>query len=148
MKLTLPSPVLNVILEHCRREAPREAVGLLATASASNLVIGAVAMAHNRSSTPEVSFYVDPHEQWRIETALEEAGMPVIGSYHSHPTKDAQPSGMDCEFMGDRIMMIIGLRAITSSMPPDIRAWRAVDGVTEEVELDIMPMPNVEAVAA
>jgi proteasome lid subunit RPN8/RPN11 len=142
MNLTLPQPVFERILQECNRQAPREAVGLLGAAWGKVDTVQAVAAAHNHSPTPEVAFWVEPYEQWRIERAFERGGMRCIGSFHSHPTKDAQPSGMDCEFMGDRIMLIVGFASATGA---DVRAWRSVDGATEEVELRIVPVEELAA---
>lgn len=140
MILTVPQPILDRILFECARKAPWEAVGLLAAPVGSVDTVQAVAAAHNRSSMPTEAFYVDPHEQWRLETAFEASGLVCIGSYHSHPTKSAEPSGMDCEFMGDRIMLIVGMNDRPYRLNNfDVRAWRAVDGHTEQVGLEIVP---------
>lgn len=152
MTLTVPQPALQRIVADCVRQSPREAVGLLAAPVGSVDTVQAVAAAHNRSSTPTEAFYVDPHEQWRLETAFEASGLVCIGSYHSHPTKSAEPSGMDCEFMGDRIMLIVGGRGVTythrlNESPvyegADVRAWRAVNGHTEQVELEIVTADQI-----
>lgn len=143
MTLHIPSPVLDRIVRDCLDRRPNEACGLLGAAVGKPDWLQCIAPAPNHSSTPDKAFFIEPHKQWQIESAFERSGVRCIGSYHSHPTKDAQPSGMDCEFMGDRIMLIVGLTRV-----PDIRAWRDNKGKVEEVTIENLPIDLLhEAVA-
>lgn len=153
MKLTLPVQLVQDLVAHSRSEAPREAVGLLgALPGAPNEVVGWAAL-QNRSHTPESAFMVMPDEQYRLEMKFRERGWVVAAAFHSHPTRDAQPSGMDCEFLSERRpMLIVSLvdpptveldfgddikphDFINRNVPSPLRAWIARDGHTEEVQL-------------
>lgn len=159
MNLILPNPLLADLLAECRRQAPREAVGLLGAPRTDPDRVCGFAPAHNRSHTPESAFLVEPWQQYQIEQTFAHRGWVVAAAYHSHPSRDAQPSGMDCEFLSEkRPMLIVSLadpvyapaytdavrpHEILPGSPSPIRAWIARDGQTEEVELTV-----VEQVAA
>ncbi|SNR74202.1 Proteasome lid subunit RPN8/RPN11, contains Jab1/MPN metalloenzyme (JAMM) motif [Halorubrum ezzemoulense] len=51
--------------------------------------------AENVAETPEIRYLIDPEEQLELIETVEEAGLDVVGFYHSHPTGPAHPSETD-----------------------------------------------------
>jgi proteasome lid subunit RPN8/RPN11 len=84
---------LETIVEHCRRELPNEACGILGGRG------GRVEGVHpvKSSSTSPVRYVMDPDEQFRALDAISCAGRELVGIYHSHPDGPATPSSIDLE---------------------------------------------------
>lgn len=51
--------------------------------------------AENVADVPQTRYYVDPEEQLAITETIEDAGLDVVGFYHSHPTGPTGPSETD-----------------------------------------------------
>lgn len=51
----------------------------------------------NAAETPEIRYHIDPEEQLAVVDAVEDAGLDVVGFYHSHPTGPTRPSDTDAE---------------------------------------------------
>ncbi len=44
-----------------------------------------------------VSYEMDPEEQFRVMKDIRQAGLVMVGTFHSHPGGHAYPSGIDVE---------------------------------------------------
>lgn len=87
--------------EQARREAPREACGILVGARDGEAWIVARAIeARNVHDTPLDAFLVDPEGLLRAADAAANEGLDVIGFYHSHPRGPAAPSARDAREAG------------------------------------------------
>jgi len=84
---------LETIVEHCRKELPSEACGILGGRD------GRVESVHPvKSMHPSPARYdMDPAGQFRALDELSRAGRELVGIYHSHPGGPAAPSGVDLE---------------------------------------------------
>ncbi|ERG97269.1 desampylase [Haloquadratum walsbyi] len=51
--------------------------------------------AENVAETPEIRYLIDPEKQLELIETIEEAGLDVVGFYHSHPTGPTHPSETD-----------------------------------------------------
>jgi len=91
--LTITAAEFAMIVEHCRRELPSEACGILGGRA------GRVESVHPvRSAPPSPSRYVmDPQGQLDALDELRRAGRELVGIYHSHPRGPAAPSNVDLE---------------------------------------------------
>lgn len=81
------------MLCHAVVERPVECVGVLAgppDGPPLQLYRG-----RNVSQDPTKAYQLDPAEQIRIEEEIEAAGLVPLAIYHSHPTSEAIPSGLD-----------------------------------------------------
>ncbi|QLG63684.1 desampylase [Halorarum salinum] len=58
-------------------------------------VVDAAYPAENVAETPEIRYAMDPEEQFAITEAVEEAGLEVVGFYHTHPAGPTEPSETD-----------------------------------------------------
>jgi proteasome lid subunit RPN8/RPN11 len=57
----------------------------------------------------------------------------VVGSVHSHPSGNVNPSGADLEFFGK-----FGSVHIIAGVPYSLRSWRAYDGDGEPMDLEVV----------
>lgn len=92
--LYLPHQVWEVVLDHCRREVPHEACGLLA--GRGNRVARAIPLP-NVAPDPERAYLAEPESLYRALVEMEERGEEMIGIYHSHPAGPPAPSERDRE---------------------------------------------------
>lgn len=51
----------------------------------------------NVADTPEIRYYIDPEEQLAVIEEIEDAGLDVVGFYHTHPAGPTQPSETDAD---------------------------------------------------
>ncbi len=89
--ISISREFLNEIISHCKGIYPNEACGLLA--GKTNIVERVYKITNIRQST--VNYEMDPKEQLKYEKEIREAGLKVIGIYHSHPSSSAYPSQLD-----------------------------------------------------
>ena len=129
--LTIPRALHDQVVAHCRSRSPKEACGILASRAD-----GAVAAVHpmtNMEDSP-IGYAMDPKEQLRVERVMREAGMRMIGIYHSHTASDAYPSPVD---VGLAISPEISYILVSLKDParPDFKSYR-IDGRT------VVPEPH------
>ena len=116
-----PSVVEN-ILAHARREAPRECCGILIGTGGS--VLESV-RARNIDHRP-TRFLIDPRDHIDARREARRRGLAVLGFYHSHPHSSAAPSETDRAdaMYPDHLYLIVGL----ASEPPEIGLYVLSDG--------------------
>jgi proteasome lid subunit RPN8/RPN11 len=75
-------------------------------------------------------YEVEPRGLLRADRAAEEAGIQLIGVYHSHTHTDARPSPTDIAQAPDPDWhyVLVSLR----DLYPSVRSWRIRDGKTTE----------------
>ena len=83
----------EMIVWHAQAEAPLEACGLLSGRGTSVLRVFPL----QNEDRSEVSYHLNPEEQFRIFMEIEEVGDQLVGIYHSHPKTAAYPSPRDIE---------------------------------------------------
>lgn len=82
--------------EHARREAPREACGVLAGERKDKRnAVRKIYKCKNVSRYPETTYEISPEELLRVITEIEESGLELLGFYHSHPIPLEHPSYID-----------------------------------------------------
>lgn len=91
--LLLAAADLERIVEHCRRELPNEACGLLGGREGR---VESVHPVQNARPSPS-RFSMDPGGQFRALDEISRAGRELAGIYHSHPRGPAAPSSADLE---------------------------------------------------
>ena len=84
---------LKRILDHCLAGYPNEMCGILG--GRDGRVEKIYCMTNVRPGP--VSYEMDPEEQFRVMKDLREAGLAMVGMFHSHPGGQAYPSGVDVE---------------------------------------------------
>src|SRR5690242_17204168 len=91
--LTIPSDILDAMIEHCRREAPQEGCGLLG--GIPPLVSSFHPLRNELAS--ETRYNADPHDLLAAMKSLRQRDAEILAIYHSHPRWTAEPSRTDLE---------------------------------------------------
>ena len=131
--MQLDRALLEQIVAQARAEAPNECCGMIATQDGAAV---AVHPARNVAASP-LRYEIDGMEQYRIQSAIEDAGNEIGAIYHSHPRSEPVPSQTDINlaFYPEAMYLIVGLE----HDEPDVRAWRIVDGEVSEAALEVVP---------
>ncbi|MFQ5646105.1 MAG: Mov34/MPN/PAD-1 family protein [bacterium] len=94
--LTIEEKLLAIILDHCRKAYPHECCGLLAGDGGEKKIVKGVYSLTNKNTERAADRYeIDPPEYAQKDREIQEAGMQVIGIYHSHPDHPPRPSETD-----------------------------------------------------
>src|SRR3712207_9570990 len=119
------------IIAQARDEAPNECCGMIATRDG---VAVSVHPARNAAASP-LRYEIDGMEQYRIQSAIEDAGLDLGAIYHSHTRSAPLPSQTDINlaFYPDALYVIVGV----AGDEPDVRAWRIAGGAVEEAALEV-----------
>ena len=89
--LRISRQLLDDIVEHARAEAPKECCGMVASRDGE-----AVAVHRARNAANSALRYVmDPMEQYKLQEAIDDAGLELGAIYHSHTRSDPIPSETD-----------------------------------------------------
>jgi proteasome lid subunit RPN8/RPN11 len=129
--LRISRQLLDEVVAHARAEAPNECCGMIAARDGEAV---AVHRATNTAASP-LRYEMDGMEQYRIQTAIEDAGLELGAIYHSHTRSAPEPSPTDVNlaFYPEAEYVIVGL----ADGGLDVRSWRIVDGVVSEATLEV-----------
>ena len=120
--MTIDKETVDAIVAHAREMLPDECCGLLiGTASG----IEQAHRARNLDPGPG-RFLIDPHDHFAAIHAARASGREVVGVYHSHPAKSADPSPTDLAeaTYAEYLYVIVGLQF----EPVDLRSFRLRGG--------------------
>jgi proteasome lid subunit RPN8/RPN11 len=125
--VVIPAALRDEIVAHARAGLPNEACGILAGRD------GRVERFFPAESDEPSPFYyrIEARDQIRIMNEIEDAGLDLVGIYHSHTSSPAYPSRTDAEqaFWPDAVYVIVSL----AGGEADVRGYRIEDlAVTEE----------------
>jgi [CysO sulfur-carrier protein]-S-L-cysteine hydrolase len=125
--------LLDDVIAHARADAPNECCGMIASRDGEAV---AVHRARNKAASP-LRYEIDGMEQYKIQTAIEDAGLELGAIYHSHTRSAPEPSQTDINlaFYPEALYVIVGLE----HDEPDVRAWTIVDGKVSEAALEVAP---------
>ncbi len=128
-RLRLPRSLFDEIVDHARAEAPNECCGMIASVDGRAVAVHRV---RNSAASP-LRYEMDGMEQYRVQTAIEDAGHQLGAIYHSHTRSDPYPSQTDINlaFYPESLYVIVGVKG----EQPDVRAWTILDGRVGEAEL-------------
>lgn len=117
------------VLAHCREELPLEACGLLL--GRGDAVLETWPARNVASGDRRRRFELDPREFIAADADARIRGLEILGVYHSHPDRTAQPSEADREAaQAGWSQLIVGR---PDAPDAELRSWRLVDGsLTEE----------------
>jgi [CysO sulfur-carrier protein]-S-L-cysteine hydrolase len=129
--MRIPRALVDRMIEHARADAPDECCGLVATRDG---VAVEVHPAMNAAHSP-LRYELDGMEQYRIQTAIEDAGLELGAIYHSHTRSAPYPSQTDINlaFYPDAVYLIVGV----AGEEPELRGYRIVDGEVTEQPLEV-----------
>jgi [CysO sulfur-carrier protein]-S-L-cysteine hydrolase len=138
--LRISRALLGEIVAHARDEAPNECCGMIA---ARDGVATGVHRTRNIHASP-LRYEMEPNEQLRVLTAIEDAGLQLGAIYHSHTRSDPVPSPTDvnlAKYWPEPLYVIVGL----AGEAPDVRAWRIGDGAVSAAALEVEDGAPVDA---
>ena len=125
--------LLDDMIAHARADAPNECCGMIASRDGEAV---SVHRARNKAASP-LRYEIDGMEQYKIQSAIEDAGLELGAIYHSHTRSAPEPSQTDINlaFYPEALYVIVGLE----HDEPDVRAWRIVDGQVSPAALEVLP---------
>lgn len=134
-KLELTRAHADEMIDHSRAEAPNECCGILA---GSDTRVDRVYRANNVDKSP-VKYTIDPTDMSRIFREADEAGMSVLGFYHSHTFSEAYPSVTDIKLAppSDWFEFIYVIVSLANPADPVLRAFRIADEQVKDAALEV-----------
>jgi proteasome lid subunit RPN8/RPN11 len=133
----IPAPLLQELIDWARQGLPNEACGIVVgdrpfSEEGQPLRFEPVTNAAHSATR----YLIDPGEQLRVLTAIDDAGEEAWGIFHSHVASPAEPSRTDVElaFYPGSLYLICSL---ADDHRPVVRAWTIADGHAAEVTLTI-----------
>jgi [CysO sulfur-carrier protein]-S-L-cysteine hydrolase len=130
--LRIPRALYDELIAHALEEAPNECVGMVGARDGEAVEVH---RAVNKAASP-LRYEIDGMEQYRLQTAIEDAGLDLGAIYHSHTRSDPYPSQTDVNlaFYPESLYVIVGVQ---DRDDPVVRAYTIVDGQIAEAELEI-----------
>ena len=129
--MVIPAALRDEIIAHARDGLPNEACGILAGRD------GRVEQFFPAESDEPSAYYyrIEARDQIRIMNAIDDAGLDLVGIYHSHTSSPAYPSRTDAEqaFWPDAVYVIVSL----AEPAADVRGYRMKDMAITEVALRV-----------
>jgi [CysO sulfur-carrier protein]-S-L-cysteine hydrolase len=119
--VVIPSALRDEIVAHARAGLPNEACGILAGAGDR-----VERFFPAQPDEPSPYYYrIESRDQIRIMNEIDDAGLDLIGIYHSHTSSRAYPSRTDAEqaFWPDAVYVIVSL----AGGDVDVRGFRIRD---------------------
>lgn len=132
---SISATLLQEVIDALRAGVPNEACGVLV--SDRYWTDGGAAVRwislRNAAESP-YRYMIDPQEQLKVWTELDDADEAVWAIVHSHVASPAQPSQTDVglAFYPDSLYVIVSLADFDH---PTARGWSILDGVVSEVSL-------------
>ena len=125
--------LLDDVIAHARADAPNECCGMIASRDGEAV---AVHRARNASASP-LRYEIEGMEQYKIQSAIEDAGLELGAIYHSHTRSAPEPSQTDINlaFYPESLYVIVGVR---DRAAPEVKAYRILDGQVAEAALDVV----------
>jgi len=129
--MRIPKRIYEELVAHAREEAPNECCGLI---GGSNGEAKTLYRARNAEASP-LRYNLDPQDQFRIMTEMEERGEQLSAIYHSHTASAAYPSQTDINLASypDALYLIVSL----AENEDPLRGFMIRDGEVSEVELSV-----------
>ncbi|MFN8632238.1 MAG: M67 family metallopeptidase [Chloroflexota bacterium] len=123
----------EAMVAHAQAERPFEACGVMAGSG------GIVTEVHRMRNVAElfgVRYEMDPKEFLRVNNAIDDADLDLIGVYHSHPFTRAYPSATDmAQAWEGLVYAIVSLRDF---LTPEARAFTIANGEVSEQPVEIV----------
>lgn len=129
--ISLSRELLDEMVSHCRAVSPEEACGILA---GRNREVKKVYRMTNIEGS-EITYRIDPGEQFRIMKEMRQKGLDMVAIYHSHPASVAYPSATDVKlaFYEEPAYVIVSL----AESKPDVRVYTIRNKEIKEIQYDI-----------
>ncbi len=122
----------DLMIEQAKDGDPREVCGMIGgTGSVASKVFPTANVDES-----DITYQIDPKEQFKIMKTLREDRLELVAIYHSHPETEAKPSSTDIRlaFYPDAHYLIVSLQ---NKDDPIIRAFKIIGGNVTESRLEI-----------
>lgn len=120
--IRIGSGLMDAIREHGRETYPEECCGALLGARGEPARVSRIERIENSRDNERVRRYeVSPRDYLRLEKLAGEAGVDLLGFYHSHPDHPAVPSAYDREHAFPFFHYLVC--AVASGRPGEVTAW-------------------------
>lgn len=123
MGVTLLPAVDAAIRAHGREAFPHECCGALL--GCDGVVHEAFALPNTTEEGPRRRFLVRPADYRGAEKRAAEAGLELLGFYHSHPDHPARPSQYDLDHAWPSLSYVIV--SVMAGADADLTSWRLKD---------------------
>ncbi len=125
--IRIPLQVLEQVRAHASQAYPEECCGALvgSATDTGRAVVSALPAKNVRDAERERRYRIGPDQVHAFERQAADAGLEVIGFYHSHPDHPAEPSSYDVEHAWPWYTYVIVPATRDSAGVP--RAWRLRD---------------------
>lgn len=133
----------EAMVAHARTTAPEEACGILVgiLAGGRREVIRAVACRNAHAGDRRKHFLIDPEQHLAAQREAREAGLEIVGFYHSHHNGSAAMSDEDRQQAHPFVSNVI--LAFRDGVLTEARPWRIdQDGMPAEEKLLIEPVTS------
>ena len=140
----LPATIVQTMIDHARAGVPNEACGLVIGDRPAAMGGRAARFEPTRNAAASRYRYeIHPDDLYRLTIETDDADQVFWGIVHSHTHTPAVPSPTDVglAFYPDALYILVSLaedEADAATGMPSVRAWRIVDGVSHEVELEVV----------
>jgi proteasome lid subunit RPN8/RPN11 len=118
---------LAAIHRHGESTYPHECCGFLLGRTEENrrIVVQTRRAQNQRDDSPRNRYQISPQEYMRADRAAREAGLDIVGFYHSHPDHPARPSQFDLDNAWPELVYVI--TAVNQGQAGETTAWRLAD---------------------
>jgi [CysO sulfur-carrier protein]-S-L-cysteine hydrolase len=123
----------TAIIDHCKKGAPFEVCGLLASCQA--IVNASYPIRNQRAS--ETEFSMAPQDQFGAIRKMREEGLELAGNYHSHVTSPAEPSEKDIQQAHDP-NLFYSIVSLKTPQKPVIKAFCIRNGKVQEEPVEVV----------
>lgn len=129
--MRIPRRIYDEMVEHAREDAPNECCGLIGGRNGEAVTLYRAA---NAEASP-LRYNLDPQDQFRIMSEMDDKGEELAAIYHSHTASAAYPSQTDINLATypDAIYLIVSL----ADGEETLRGFHIRDGKVSETELEI-----------
>lgn len=120
--IRIGADLMDAIREHGREAYPEECCGALLGARGQPAQVSRIERIENSRESNRVRRYeVSPQDYLRLEKLARDAGVDLLGFYHSHPDHPAAPSAYDREHAFPFFHYLVC--AVASGRPGEVTAW-------------------------
>lgn len=130
MKIT--DAQLKQIYAHAKETYPHECCGFLLGSFDNGGLVREVRRAANQNTERTDRFVISAEEFGQVQIAVDEAGLDIIGIYHSHPDWPAIPSQTDMDSAFEDVYYLIA--SVHEGRPLNTQVWRLFDDSSRRFE--------------
>lgn len=133
--LIIEEKYLSEVINHAKNSASNEVCGILAGRGDK---VEKIYKMVNTSDNPQICYFMDPKEQFKVMKEIRKLGLEMLAIYHSHTGSEAYPSARDIElaFYPGAVYVIVSLQEVNH---PALRGFRIVEGKIKEEKIETIP---------